>query len=87
MRHTLWYADRMTQLAIRLDKDSEESLDRLVTRLGRTRSDVVRLAIDALDRATLIERMKADAQLVRDDPADRAETNAVLADMSQRRAW
>jgi len=77
----------MTQLAIRLDKDSEESLDRLVTRLGRTRSDVVRLAIDALDRATLIERMKADAQLVRDDPADRAETNAVLADMSQRRAW
>jgi len=77
----------MTQLAIRLNKDSEESLDRLVTRLGRTRSDVVRLAIEAFDRATLIERMKADAQLVRDDPADRAETNAVLADMSQRRAW
>ena len=77
----------MTQLAIRLDKDSEQSLDRLVTRLGRTRSDVVRLAIDAFDRATLIERMKADAQLVRDDPADRAEAEAVLADMSQRRAW
>ena len=77
----------MTQLAIRLDTAAEQALDRLVARTGHTRSDVVRQAITALDRATLREQMRAESQLVRTDPDDLAEAEAVLEEMQQRRAW
>jgi len=77
----------MTQLAIRLDSEAEMALDRLVRRSGQSRSEIVRQAISAFDRAALIEQMREDSRLVRDDPEDLAEAQAVLQEMSGHRAW
>jgi len=77
----------MTQLAIRLDQAAEQALDRLVKRTGQSKSEVVRQAIGVLDRAKMIEQMRADSDLVRHDPDDLAEAQAVLEEMSEHRAW
>ncbi|MCL1897626.1 MAG: ribbon-helix-helix domain-containing protein [Micrococcales bacterium] len=77
----------MTQLAVRLDAAAEQALDRLVARTGRPKSDVVRQAITALDRATLLDQMRAESQIVRTDLDDLAEAEAVLEDVRSRRAW
>ena len=77
----------MTQLAIRLDAAAEQALDRLVARTGRPKSEVVRQAITALDRAILLDQMRAESQIVRTDSDDLAEAEAVLEDVRSRRAW
>ena len=77
----------MTQLALRLDSKAEEALARLVERTGQSRSEVVRQAVTAYDRTTLIAQMRQESLLVSADPADTAETASVLEDMRQRRAW
>ncbi|MCL2780103.1 MAG: ribbon-helix-helix protein, CopG family [Actinomycetia bacterium] len=77
----------MTQLAVRLDPATDTALARLAARTGQTRSEIVREAVIALDRANLIAQMRAESLALASDSADQAEARAVLEDMRARRAW
>lgn len=69
-------------LTVRLDEEAERAL-RTLTLGGRTRTEVVREAILAAERAEL----RAWAERVRNDPDDLAESRAILADMDDDSAW
>lgn len=69
-------------LTVRLDEEAERAL-RTLTVGGRTRTEVVRAAILAAERAEL----RSWAENVRNDPADLAESRAILADMDDDSAW
>ncbi|MDR0284269.1 MAG: ribbon-helix-helix protein, CopG family [Propionibacteriaceae bacterium] len=77
----------MTQLAVRLDESTSTALNRLVSQTGQTRSEVVREAVAALDRARVLAQMREESLAVARDEADRAETHVVFDDMRARRAW
>ncbi|MDR2974378.1 MAG: ribbon-helix-helix protein, CopG family [Propionibacteriaceae bacterium] len=77
----------MTQLAIRLDEPAERALTRLTESTQRTRSEIVREAVIYLDRARLIRQMRQESQVVAHDEIDRAESQAALEEMTDRRAW
>jgi Arc/MetJ-type ribon-helix-helix transcriptional regulator len=73
-------------LTIRTDPEVEQALDRLVTE-GRSRSEVVRAAILDADRARRRERLRAEAERLRDDPADRAAATNLAEEMRELSAW
>ncbi len=76
----------MTMLTFR----SDESVDRLLAELarpGETRSDTIRRALQDAVTFARRERMRREAIEVAGDAADRAEAQAVLADLEDLRAW
>ncbi len=77
----------MTQVAIRLDDSSAAALERLVAQTHKTRSQVVRDAVKALDKALLVAQMRRESMEVAADEADQAESRAINEEMRQRRAW
>jgi predicted transcriptional regulator len=77
----------MSQLVVRTDDETDEALTHLVEWSGRTRSEAVRDAIRAAERDAVLARMRAQAETVRNDAADRAEMRAVALDMEPHRAW
>lgn len=77
----------MSQIVIRADEATSLALAHLVEMTGQTRSDVVREAIRLAEREHVLARVREQAQLVRDDIADRAEMLAVAEDMESLRAW
>jgi Arc/MetJ-type ribon-helix-helix transcriptional regulator len=77
----------MAQVAVRFDTDSEAALDRLVARNGKSRSQVVREAVVALDREAVLEQVRQESRALMSDEADMAETRAIFEEMRSRRAW
>lgn len=69
---------------------SDDDVDRALADLAdgdRDRSQVIREAILAAWRQRQEERLRAEAEALANDPDDRAEARAVLADMESLRAW
>lgn len=76
----------MSTLTIRTDPDVELALQSLVAE-GRSRSEAVRLAILETERAHRRARLRAEAEGLRDDPADVAASRELAAEMDAIRAW
>jgi hypothetical protein len=76
----------MSTITFRADAEVEQALADL-TAGERDRSQVIREAILAAWRLRRDEQLRAEAQRLADDPDDRAEVRAVLADMESLRAW
>ncbi|MGC5626949.1 hypothetical protein ACPYO6_01705 [Georgenia sp. Z1344] len=76
----------MRTLTIRTDSEVERALEAL-TRDGASRSDAARSAILAAERADRRARLRAEAESLRNDPDDVAESRALAADMDALRAW
>ena len=82
-----WYYFRMTQLAVRLDDKTEMALDKLTSRTGQRRSQVIRDALVAYERAELLTRMRSESIALRSDSEDLREAQIVASEMRARRAW
>ena len=77
----------MTQIMIRVDEETAAALAHLVDLTGRNRSEVVRDAIRSAERDAVLARVSEQAQMVRENPADRAEMLGLAEDMEALRAW
>jgi len=76
----------MGTLTIRTDSEVERALAEL-TSGGRSRSEAARAAILDAERARRRERMRAEAEELRNDPDDVAASRALAAEMDALRAW
>lgn len=76
----------MGTLTIRTDSEAERALAAL-TSGGRSRSEAARLAILDAERARRRERMRAEAEELRNDPDDVAASRELAAEMDDLRAW
>ena len=74
-------------MVIRLDPATQQALAHLEELTGQNRSDAVRGAIRAAEREAVLDVMRRQSQVVRDDPDDRAEMRAVAEDLDALRAW
>lgn len=81
-----YYARDMATLTIRTDPDIDAALAAL-TAGGRSRTAAVKAAILAAAREAERADLRAWAEKVCNDPADRAEVAAVQAAMEAGRAW
>lgn len=76
----------MTVVNFRCDTETEALLASLA-REGENRSDTIRRALRDADKLRRRDLMRAEAASVVDDPHDRAEMDAVRADLDALRAW
>ncbi|CAM3284565.1 hypothetical protein OCAE111667_01805 [Occultella aeris] len=76
----------MPSITIRTDDQVERALAELTSR-GSNRSDVVRRAILELARTEHAAALRAEAEALRDDPADVAAAKALAHEMSGISAW
>ena len=76
----------MGTLTIRTDSEVERALAEL-TSGGRSRSEAARAAILDAERARRRERMRAEAEELRNDPDDVAASRELAAEMDTLRAW
>ncbi|MBA3800234.1 MAG: hypothetical protein H0X18_14300 [Geodermatophilaceae bacterium] len=76
----------MKTLTIRTDADVERALASL-TREGQSRSEAARAAILDAERAHRRARLRAEAEALRNDPDDVAQSRALAAEMDTIRAW
>jgi Arc/MetJ-type ribon-helix-helix transcriptional regulator len=76
----------MGVLTIRTDPEVERALAEL-TREGRSRSEVVRAAILAAERAQRHARLRAEAESLRNDPEDVRASRELAQEMDALRAW
>jgi predicted transcriptional regulator len=81
------YTVAMAQIVIRVDPETGDALSHLVELTGKNRSQAARDAIRAAERQAVLERVRRQAEAIRDDPADRAEAAQVARDMEALRAW
>lgn len=72
----------MTTLTIRTDSAVERALEALIAD-GRTKSEAVRDAILAAERTQRRDRMRAEAQALRDDADDVAAARQLAAEMAE----
>lgn len=77
---------RVKTLTVRTDPEVERALASL-TRDGRSRSAAARAAILDAERAQRRDRLRAEAEALRDDPDDRAASQALASEMEALRAW
>jgi hypothetical protein len=77
----------MRQIATRIDPAAEQALSELMAATGKTQSQVIREALVSARRAHLEDQLRAEAERCRDDPADRSNSETVLTEMRDRRAW
>ena len=77
----------MTAMTISFRADERTAAELKELAGGRNLSDVIRESIHATYVAKLYARAAADAERLRNDPADLAEIQAVNADMDEISAW
>ena len=65
-------------ISVRLDAEAQRALARL-TRGGASQSQAIRQALIDAARTALLEQVRADAERVGNDPADRAEIAEISA--------
>jgi hypothetical protein len=73
-------------ITFRPDEDAERALA-VLTADGTAVSAAVRAALIAAARSRANQQLRAEAEAVANDPADRAEAAQVLRDMETLRAW
>lgn len=76
----------MSSLTIRTDPEVERALEALTSE-GMSRSEAARMAIVEAERAHRRARLRAEAESLRDDPADAAASRELAAEMDAIRAW
>ena len=76
----------MATITFRTDPEVDAALSALVGD-GRDRSRAIREAIIEAARRGGPPRLRAEADALAADPADRAEARAVLEDLESLRAW
>lgn len=76
----------VSTLTIRTDPDVERALEAL-TAEGQSRSDAARTAILEAERAHRRARLRAEAERLRNDPADVAASREMASEMGAIRAW
>lgn len=76
----------MPVVTFRTDDEVDAALAELEAG-SRDRSQAIREAILLAGRLKRAERLRAEAEALAADEADRAEARAVLADMESLRAW
>jgi Arc/MetJ-type ribon-helix-helix transcriptional regulator len=76
----------MATITFRTDEEVDRALSDLTTG-DRDRSQVIRDAVLAAWQQERAERLRREAEALANDPDDRAEARAVLADMETLRAW
>lgn len=76
----------MATLTIRTDSEVERALETL-TREGLSRSEVARTAILEAERRHRRERLRAEAEALRNDPEDVVAARELAAEMDVLRAW
>jgi hypothetical protein len=76
----------MGTLTIRTDSEVERALVALTSE-GRSRSEAARAAILDAERARRRERMRAEAEELRNDPDDVAASRELAAEIDALRAW
>lgn len=76
----------MSVVTFRTDDEVDAALAELEGS-SRDRSQAIREAILLASRVKRAERVRAEAEALAADDADRAEARAVLADMDSVRAW
>lgn len=77
----------MTQMVVRIDEATERALAHLMELTGLNKSEVVRKTIQEAERQAIIERVRRQADALREDPKDRAEMLALADEMDSLRAW
>lgn len=75
-----------TTLTIRVDEQTEHELAEL-TKAGVTRNAVITSAIHRAYREAVYERMRREAQTLREDDAYQAEVRAAREDMGADSTW
>jgi hypothetical protein len=73
-------------ITFRTDDDTAEAIA-VLTRDGTSVSAAVRAALIAAARVRATGQLRAQAEALRNDPNDRAESAQVLRDMGTLRAW
>jgi Arc/MetJ-type ribon-helix-helix transcriptional regulator len=76
----------MATITIRTDKAVDEALDALTSE-SKSRSDAIREAILLAYREQRHARLRAEAEALRNDPADVAASRQLNAEMESLRAW
>jgi Arc/MetJ-type ribon-helix-helix transcriptional regulator len=76
----------MGPLTVRTNPEVERALE-LLTRDGKSRSEVVRAAILLAGREKRRARMRAEAEAIRNDPDDVAASRQLAEEMEAIRAW
>ena len=78
----------MAVLTVRVDSAVERALEYLLSqRAGETRSDVVREAILAAEKAARRARMREESATLAADPEERAAAKLLAAEMAEYSAW
>jgi hypothetical protein len=73
-------------ITFRPDEDAQRALE-VLTADGTAVSTVVRTALIDAARVRARQQLRAEAEALAQDPADRAEAAQVLRDMETLRAW
>ncbi|MER5318456.1 hypothetical protein [Streptosporangium roseum] len=76
----------MGMLTVDLDAKAEKALGEL-TSDGRSVNDAVREALVVAQRLRRMELARIAAERLSNDPADRAEAEAIMKDTEHLRAW
>ena len=84
---TVCNTECMTQMVVRIDEATERALAHLMELTGLNKSEVVRKTIQEAERQAIIERVRRQANALREDPKDRAEMLALADEMDSLRAW
>lgn len=77
----------MTQMVVRVDEATERALAHLIELTGLNKSEVVRKTLQEAERQAVLERVRLQADALREDPTDRAEMLALADEMESMRAW
>ncbi len=77
----------MTQMVVRIDEATERALAHLMELTGLNKSEVVRKTLQDAERQAVLDRVRLQADALREDRTDRAEMLALADDMESMRAW
>jgi len=85
--YTAWYDGDVTVVTFRADEETIQAIRALQEDTGQSRSHIVRDAVLAARREARRAALRAEAEALREDPADRAEVRAILGEMGGGDAW
>lgn len=74
-------------MVVRVDEATERALAHLMELTGLNKSEVVRQTLQEAERRAVLERVRAQADELRENPDDRREMLALVNEMESLRAW
>lgn len=77
----------MPVLTFRTDPEVDRAIEYLVTQTGDSKSDVLRDAVLKAERDARREALRQESLILKEDPADLAEVQAVRTYLGDSDAW